>query len=154
VGLRAGRFLKDTRRFSCLGFDSSLLIYHLEDAGPYSDLTEIAFSAVASGTASAVLSTTSVTELLVKPMAEGREDAIKGFEKFVLSLPNTTIVPPDFEIAKEAARLRASYRIRTPDAILLATARIHEAGAFLTNDDRLKRIEAEGITVLVLDDYL
>jgi predicted nucleic acid-binding protein len=152
--LSAGKFLKETRRFSCLGFDSSLLIYHLEDVEPYSDLTEIAFSAVASGVSSAVLSTISVTELLVKPIAEGREDAVKGFERFVVSLPNTTIVPPDFQIAKEAARLRANYRIRTPDALLLATARIHKAGAFLTNDDKLKRIEAEGIAVVVLDDYV
>jgi predicted nucleic acid-binding protein len=154
VGLNTEKFLKDLRRFERLGLDSTLLIYHLEDVKPYSELTELTFAAIASGSAAAVLSTISVTELLVKPFADDRSDEISRFETFFLSLPNAKIVAPGYEIAKEAGRLRGTYRIRTPDALLLSTALHERATAFLTNDDRLKRLKAEGITILVLEDYV
>ena len=79
MGLSTGRFLKDTRRFDRLGLDSALLIYHLADIEPYSALTEVVFSAVASGSSSAILSTISLTELLVKPLAQGRVEAVETF---------------------------------------------------------------------------
>ncbi|HXV64906.1 MAG TPA: PIN domain-containing protein [Vicinamibacteria bacterium] len=148
------KFHNDLRRFESLGLDSAVLIYHLEDVEPYSELTELIFSAVASGSAASILSTISLTELLVKPFAEDRTDAIERIERFILALPKARIVAPTYAIAKEAARLRGKYRIRTPDALLVSTA-IHEgAKAFVTNDDRLKRVGAEGIRVLVLDQYV
>ncbi|HSF14785.1 MAG TPA: type II toxin-antitoxin system VapC family toxin [Vicinamibacteria bacterium] len=52
------------------------------------------------------------------------------------------------------AQLRGRYRIRTPDALLVATAMQEGAKAFVTSDDRLKRLGAEGITVLVLEHYV
>jgi predicted nucleic acid-binding protein len=152
--MKGARLVADLRRFSKIALDSSVLIYHLEDAEPYSSLTEIALGAVAEGAPAAVLSTISVTELLVKPFADGREDRVAVFEKFVLSLPNAAIVPPGYRAAREAARLRARYDLRTPDALLLATAIDEKAEAFLTNDGRLRRLKPEGLTVLVLDDYL
>ena len=52
-------------------------------------------------------------------------------------------------IAEEAARLRAAYTLRTPDAVQLATALDAGASAFLTNDARLAAIP--DLRVLVLD---
>ena len=63
---------------------------------------------------------------------------------------STTIL---YDIAREAARLRAGYGLRVPDALLLATALREDAQAFLTNDTRLRRLKAEGLTVMVLADY-
>ena len=51
-----------------------------------------------------------------------------------------------------AAELRANYSIKTPDAIQIATAIIHGANNFLTNDPALKRIDS--INVLVLDEEI
>ncbi len=56
--------------------------------------------------------------------------------------------------SKEAARLREVYRLRRPDALLPGTALGAAAGAFLTNDAALKLVKAEGIALLLLDDYL
>ncbi|MGB9862164.1 MAG: PIN domain-containing protein, partial [Candidatus Bipolaricaulaceae bacterium] len=53
----------------------------------------------------------------------------------------------------EAARLRASYGLRTPDALLFATAKAAGATAFLTNDRAFLRIK-EGPEVLLLDHLL
>ncbi len=134
--------------------DSSILIYHLEGLMPYAKLTELVFSLLARGEFSGVISTISVTELLVKPLALGKEEQVLACERFLQGVPHTTIVAPDYEIAKEAARLRGAYGLRTPDALLLGTALREGAKAFLTNDEGLKRVEGEGIAILVLDDYL
>jgi predicted nucleic acid-binding protein len=154
VAVRAARFAAELARFSRVGVDTAILIYHLDDTKPYSDLTEAAFGAIAGGSPGAVLSTISVTELLVKPYADGDADRIEALERFLLSIPNTALVPPGYGVAKDAARLRAKYGIRVPDALLVATARSERAQAFLTNDARLRRLKAEGIAIIVLDDYV
>lgn len=61
-----------------------------------------------------------------------------------------TIWPVSVAIAERAAHLRAQYRLRTPDAIHIATAMIAGCDAFLTNDLNLKRVQE--IRVLVLEE--
>ena len=58
----------------------------------------------------------------------------------------------DEKLAEAAALIRARYRFRLPDALQIAAAIEGEATLFITNDKRLKKIDA--IEVLVLDDYL
>jgi predicted nucleic acid-binding protein len=153
VAVRRGKFTSDLKRFSKVALDSSLLIYHLEGVEPYADLTESIFAAIGEGAPVAVLSTLSVTELLMRPFVEGRSDRGEACERFISSLPNTELIAPSYAAAREAARLRARYKIGTPDALLLATALTDRADGFLTNDGRLLRLKAEGISVMVLDDY-
>ena len=148
------QFQNELKKLKKAGLDSSILIYHLEDLEPYANLTENIFAAVAEGSLIAVLSTVSVTELLVQPFTAGHQDRIAAFERFLFSLPNTELKSPDYLIAREAARLRSKYRIRTPDALLMATSIIEKADAFITNDARLRTLRAEGIIILVLDDFL
>jgi len=136
-----------------VGLDSSILIYHLENLEPYANLTENIFAMIAEGSLNAVLSTVSVTELLVQPFTAGQQDRIAAIERFLLSLPNTEIKSPDYPIAREAARLRSKYRIRTPDALLIATSMNEKADAFITNDAGLRPLRAEGLTILVLGDF-
>jgi predicted nucleic acid-binding protein len=42
---------------------------------------------------------------------------------------------------------------RTPDALLGATVLSERAQAFVTNDDGLRRLRAEGLAVVILHDY-
>ena len=58
-------------------------------------------------------------------------------------------------MAEKAAELRAKYdgnglKLKTPDAIQIATGILNEAEIFLTNDTDLKQIEE--IEVIVLDE--
>ena len=154
MAVRTARFLTELRKFAAVGLDSAVLIYHLEDTKPYSDLSEAAFAAIAAGVPRAVLSTVSVTALLVRPFAKSEPARVDTFERFLLSLPNAILRAPDYATAKEAARLRARYGIRTPDALLVAAARTEGAEALVTNDASLRKLKAEGLTVLVLDDYV
>jgi predicted nucleic acid-binding protein len=154
VGINQPELVAELKKLRKVGLDTSLLIYHLEDIVPYADFTEIIFASIAEGSLRAVLSTISVTELLVQPFAKGQQDGIATFEQFLLSLPNTDLIPPNYHITREAARLRARYMIRTPDALLISTALREKAEAFLTNDSRLRGIKGEGIAILFLDDFV
>lgn len=50
------------------------------------------------------------------------------------------IIMIDEQIAKQVIALRKHHKIKLPDAIICATALIHQATLF-TNDDRLKQIK-------------
>lgn len=59
----------------------------------------------------------------------------------------------DSKGALRCAEVRARYRIRTPDALQIATALEKGAGVFLTNDADLPP-KADGLQVIVLRDFL
>jgi predicted nucleic acid-binding protein len=44
-------------------------------------------------------------------------------------------------VAEEAARLRAIYNLKMPDAIVISKAIIYEADVLLTNDHRLASVK-------------
>lgn len=53
------------------------------------------------------------------------------FFSYLATLPMTS------EVYHEAARIRAEFGIKTPDALHLATAKLHGCHQFYTNDFRL-----------------
>jgi len=56
------------------------------------------------------------------------------------------------DVAKKASDLRAVDRIKTPDAIQVATALHYGATMFITNDRSFERVKE--IEVLLLDKFL
>ncbi len=96
----------------------------------------------------AVTSTLTMTELLVQPWREGNEELVNQYYGLLSLFPNLDWIAPDLDIADNAARIRAEYRLRTPDAIQIATAIRRGATAFLTNDSDLARIPQLEIGVL------
>ena len=72
----------------------------------------------------------------------------------LLELPNGRFIAVGIEIAAEAARLRSRYKLRTPDAILLAVAKGGGATAFLTNDRGFLKVRESIEIIVVLDDLL
>ncbi|MHB0976455.1 MAG: type II toxin-antitoxin system VapC family toxin [Candidatus Aquicultorales bacterium] len=147
-------FHEAIRRASSIGLDTSLLIYHLEDVAPYSNLTEELLSVIGKRQVECVLSSLCLTELLAGPLRSEDESAAVAAEEFVRKIPNVRIIPIDDEIAKLAARLRVSLRLKTPDALHLATAQSAGCSLFVTNDRALKRPPGSELEVLVLEDFL
>ena len=135
-----------------IGLDSSLFIYHLEDHPRYAPLTEIIFSALEKGANKGVSSWLTLMEILVKPKTEGLLQAARDYEYYLTTFPNLTFYEMDLEVAKKASDLRATERIKAPDAIQIATALLYGATAFITNDKIFERIK--GIDVLILDKFL
>jgi predicted nucleic acid-binding protein len=63
---------------------------------------------------------------------------------------NFEILPLSLEIAKEAAEIRAYNRIKLPDAIIIATARLHGADYLVSND--IPMTKKEYIPILTTKD--
>lgn len=68
--------------------------------------------------------------------------------------PYSELTEAAFAAVAEGAPSAVLSAIRTPDALHVATALTERAGAFVTNDGELRRLKAEGIAVVVLDDYV
>ena len=55
------------------------------------------------------------------PLAAGAA-VVRIVDAFLLHFPNLTVSTIDYAIAREAARLRARTSLKTPDALIIATA--------------------------------
>jgi len=142
-------FLKN---HSVIGLDTSIFIYHLEDHPRYSPLTEIVFSSLEKGINKGVTSYLTLIEILVKPKMEGLLQVARDYEYYLTTFPNLTFYEMGLDVAREASGLRSADRIKTPDAIQLATSILQGATAFLTNDKIFERVK--GVEVLILDKLL
>lgn len=71
----------------------------------------------------------------------------------MVNFPNLDIVDLDRNVIRQAARLRAEYRIRPPDALQASVSLLYGAEVFFTNDGLLKRLQNK-LDVLVLDDFI
>lgn len=146
---RLQEFLKN---HSVIGIDTSIFIYHLEDNSRYSPLTEIIFDTLENRKNRGVTSYLTLMEILVKPKGEGLQQVARDYEYYLTTFPNLTFYEMGLDVAKKASDLRASERIKSPDAIQLATAILHGATAFLTNDKIFERVK--GVEILILDKLL
>jgi predicted nucleic acid-binding protein len=76
----------------------------------------------------------------------------REYEALLVHFPNLTLADVTRDVARRAAQLRARYRVRPADALQAATALVHGATAFVTNDRRLVRLEPV-LDVIVLEDF-
>lgn len=89
---------------------------------------------------SAVTSTVTLTELLIKPHRESNLTLANAIYELLVFYPNLSWIPADLDIAALAGRYRAQYRLRTPDALQAATATRSQATGLITNDLIFARI--------------
>jgi predicted nucleic acid-binding protein len=80
----------------------------------------------------------------------GRQDAADDYETLLSYFPNLELVPISRQILLEAAGLRARHRLRTPDAIQLATGLQGGATVAVTNDGAWRGLPA--IETIILAD--
>lgn len=73
-------------------------------------------------------------EVLTKPLRDQDTTLYQDFEDFIAA---QTMLPITDAIYDEALQLRARFRLKTPDALHLATAQHYGCTEFWTNDDRL-----------------
>lgn len=140
------------RRHQRIALDTSIFIYQLEENPRYLHLTDHIFSWLEQPGSKAVTSTITMTELLVQPYRALDEQRVDEFYGLLSTFPNLDWIAPNLEIADLAARMRALYRLRTPDALQAATAAHASATALITNDQVFKRVE--NLEALVLDQIL
>ena len=132
-----------------VGLDTAPVIYFIEEHPNFLEATQAFFEAMDRGRFRAVTSVVTLLEVLVHPLRHGKTEIVQQYRDILFNVEGLFTVPLTSEIAKEAAQLRARYKIRTPDAIHLATAAHKGASFFLTNDSRLPSLPT--LKVLVLD---
>lgn len=111
--------------------DTAPLIYHFQNDTRYAGRFSGLFEQAAVGRLRIALTTVTLAEVLTGPYGQGRDVLGKQLEA---ALCEFDVHPLGVSIAVEAARLRARYRLRLPDAIQLATALEIGAWALVTHD--------------------
>ncbi len=137
------------QRHRILALDTSVFIYQFEGNLRYLAFTNPIFDWIEKADSRAVTSTITMTELLTQPYKMQDNKRADQFYGLLLAYPNLSWNPPSLEIADMAARFRAAYGLRTPDALQAATAHYAGATGLITNDaifDRMTEFET-----LVLD---
>ncbi len=110
------------------------------------------FQALADGQFRVVTSTITIVETLVHPIRTKQVSLARRYQNILLNAPSITVYDLSPDIARITAEIRAHHKIRTPDAIQLATAVYAKAGFFITNDRSLRKFP--DLNVLVVDDLV
>lgn len=140
------------RLHSRIALDTSAFIYQLQANQKYVGLTDEIFAWLQRPKSEGVTSTITMTELLVHSYRDHNQQQADEIYGLLSTFPNLAWISPSLEIADTAARIRAQYGLRTPDALQAATAIRSSATALVTNDATLRRVA--GLQIVVLDDLL
>ena len=131
-------------------FDTTPLIYFLDDEKPFSDKVAAFIFNHQNENDFYLTSTITDTEYLVFPYRMQDTNKVSAFESF-LSDFNFQIVEPNRAITKLAAKLRAKYQgLKGMDALHLATSIYFGCDIFLTNDAQLRQVVETN--VVLVDD--
>lgn len=137
-------------RGKSIALDTAPIVYFVEGNPTYVDMMRAFFESVQIGECSAVTSVISLLEGLVVPIRKHDTNLIREYYNLLYESQDILTIAVFPNIAEEAARLRATYNIRTPDAIQVATAITVQASVFLTNDSHIPALP--DITILTLDE--
>ncbi len=140
-------------RYNSVFLDTSPFIYYIEEDTRYLSLVDTIFDKIAGGYLVGISSCITLLEVLVKPLEKDDSGMAEKYKNFLLHSENFNLFPLDEDIAEEAAHVKAKYKVKTPDAIQLATAHLKGAELFITNDKDLPRHISE-IEILFLEDHI
>ena len=135
-----------------IGLDTPIFIYHMEANPVYLPITNMIFSSIAQGKQQAITSVITLMEVNIHPFRLGREDIARKYETLLVNYPNLKIVDINRSIVRQAARLRADYRLHSADALQIASSIVYRAQVFITNDRQLTRVD-QLMDIVILDDF-
>ncbi|WP_224725553.1 type II toxin-antitoxin system VapC family toxin [Paenibacillus vietnamensis] len=127
--------------FKKIALDTNIFIYVIEQHPEFGEKAKGLLEQIEEGAFSAVASTISLTEIFVKPIRDGNLALEKQYKLLFAHFPNLSVVSVDHAVAERAAYLRGKYGMKTPDALVIASAIIAQADVFVTNDLRLEQVE-------------
>ena len=139
--------------YRLLALDTMVFSYHLFNHPRYVPLTSVVLEAIESGEVAGLITTVTLAEVLTVPAQAGDRRAMQDYELYLTCFPNLRLVPLDAALARETALVRAASRLRTPDAVQVAAARLAGAEAIVTNDRRWAG-RVTGPALVMLDEYV
>ncbi len=131
--------LEGLREGALLWLDSAPIIYTLEDHPRFAARFRPVFEAHAAGSVRFAVSPVTIAEVLTGPLKAGDEALARRYRAL---LESWRVVPFDADIAEGAARLRAAYGLKWPDAVQAASALEINADALVTHDRDFSRLSA------------
>jgi uncharacterized protein len=115
--------------------DTSVTLAYLAGTEHSSPAAEQLFDGfIATGRNAGRVSTVTVAEILVRPFRAGASPVAR-VEAFLRHFGEIRLVDVDYEVAREAARIRARTSLRMPDALIVASAVVSGADVIVTNDE-------------------
>ena len=132
--------------------DTGVWIYHFEQNPKLAAPAGRVIEGLEAGKFRGIASELTLLELTVRPLQLGRQDVADDYEVLLGYFPNLELQPISRDVLMEAAGLRARHRLRTPDAIQIATGVRYGATLAVTNDDAWRNLSL--IETVVLSDLI
>lgn len=132
--------------------DTGVWIYHFEQHPQFGPPAGKVIERLEAGKFRGIASELTLLELTVRPLQLGRQDVADDYEVLLGYFPNLELEPVSRDILIEAAGLRARHRLRTPDAIQIATGLRTGATLAVTNDEAWRSLPF--IETLLLSDLV
>lgn len=114
--------------------DTSVFIYAFEASSRFPRLQTEFLDPFTRGEFTLVTSWISFAEALIRPLQTGNTVEEAGYRAFFVPSAHFEILPVDGHIADQAAAIRATHRLKLPDAIHIATGMAAGCDFFLTGD--------------------
>jgi predicted nucleic acid-binding protein len=131
--------------------DTMTVIYTVERFPTYLPLLQPLWLSAQTGNIGVVTSELTLMESLVGPLKSGNATFIAAFESMLLGA-DTRLLPITQTILRQAAQLRATTKLRTPDALHAATALDAGCALFVSNDVGFRSVPH--LPLVILDDLL
>ena len=126
--------------------DAMVWIYALEDHPTFGAAAQQLLLSLRAGRHTILSSHFLLAEVLVLPTRQRDAFTIAAYKRTLLVSDSVSVIPFHADAAGRFAELRATQRVKSPDAIHLALAASARADAFLTTDIRLLQLTIPGIS--------
>jgi len=124
-------------------WDTNLLIYWLEKPKALAEQVGALREWHAKQNLEIVTSSLSLAEILVQPLSKKNIELGRRYQGLISAMG---CLPFGAAEAWAFAEIRSRYqKLKPPDCIQLACAKVHGVDYFFTNDDRLSKVRVDGI---------
>jgi predicted nucleic acid-binding protein len=137
--------------YEVIGLDTSVFIYHFQEEETHLPVTRAVLRGIEAGQWQGVISTVTMMELTTHPWRLNRRDVVRRYEALLANFPNLHLVEITRDVARQAAQLRAIYNLPPTVALSMSAALLHEATAWVTQDEAARQIEPM-LDVVVLEE--
>jgi predicted nucleic acid-binding protein len=131
--------------------DTSPVIYSVEKFPEYVPLLAPLWLKLQAGEIEIVSSELILMETLILPLRNSNSILINAYEQLLI-YSEMRLIPISQSILRQAANLRATSNLKTPDAIHAATALSVSCNQFITNDKGFRN--APALPVVILSEVL